>query len=407
MQSWPAAAVPRLPAPPAPVPLQVHDTATGALLTVAPDDGTARLYVCGITPYDATHLGHAATYLAFDTLVRVWIDQGHDVQYCQNVTDIDDPLLERAARDGMRWEEVAERETDLFRGDMAALRILPPTWYVGAVEAMSEVIALVVRLQETGATYLVDGDVYFSVAAAEHFGSVANLDHATMLTLSSERGGDPERPGKNDPLDCLLWMRQRPGEPGWPSPFGSGRPGWHVECAAIALNRLSSPFDVQGGGSDLAFPHHELSAAEAEVATRGWPFARAYVHTGMVGLDGEKMSKSLGNLVFVSRLLAAGTEPSALRLALLATHYRHDREWTPTVLAAAQQRLACWRQAVARPSGGSGQELLRAVRAALCDDLDTPTALARVDAWCETSGDDSSAPALVSTVVDALLGIAL
>jgi L-cysteine:1D-myo-inositol 2-amino-2-deoxy-alpha-D-glucopyranoside ligase len=385
----------------------VHDTATDGLVPVAPRDGTARLYVCGITPYDATHLGHAATYLAFDTLVRVWKDQGHEVQYVQNVTDIDDPLLERAARDGVRWEEVAERETELFRSDMTALRVLPPTWYVGAVEAMEEIAQLVVRLQDAGAAYSVDGDIYFSVAAAEHFGTVGNLDVPTMLRLSAERGGDPDRPGKKDPLDCLLWLQQRPGEPGWPSPFGPGRPGWHVECTAMALNRLGDQLDVQGGGSDLVFPHHELSAAEAEVATGTHPFARAYVHAGMVGLDGEKMSKSLGNLVFVSKLVAAGTEPGALRLALLAGHYRADREWTPAALEAGESRLAAWRAAAARPAGPSGTAVLAAVRAALSTDLDTPAALAAVDAWCTADGEDTAAPALVAALADALLGIAL
>ena len=290
MRSWPAVDVPRLPAPGSSLTLRVHDTSRGGKVELAPEQGVARLYVCGITPYDATHLGHAATYLAFDTLVRVWHDQGLEVRYVQNVTDIDDPLLERAARDGVRWEDVAERETELFRSDMTALRVLPPTWYVGAVEAMDEIAAMVGRLQALGATYSVDGDLYFSVAAAERFGSVSHLGPEEMLRLSAERGGDPDRPGKKDPLDSLLWMQQRPGEPGWPSAFGPGRPGWHVECTAMALNRLGDRIDVQGGGSDLVFPHHELSAAEAEVATGVAPFARAYVHAGMVGLDGEKMS---------------------------------------------------------------------------------------------------------------------
>ncbi len=405
MHSWPAVDVPRLPAPAERLSLQVHDTAAGALAPVEPVGGVARLYVCGITPYDATHLGHAATYLAFDTLVRVWRDQGYEVRYVQNVTDIDDPLLERAARDGVRWEEVALRETELFRGDMTALRVLPPTWYVGAVEAMEEIAALVSTLQSLGATYSVDGDLYFSVAAAESFGSVSNLDVATMLQLSAERGGDPDRSGKKDPLDCLLWMQQRPGEPGWPSPFGPGRPGWHVECTAMALNRLGDQIDVQGGGSDLVFPHHELSAAEAEVATGKAPFARAYVHAGMVGLDGEKMSKSLGNLVFVSRLLAAGTEPAALRLALLARHYRADRMWTDAELDGGVTRLAGWREAVARQAGPDGTALLDAVRQALLDDLDTPAALAAVDAWCAADGADAASPQLVRTVADALLGV--
>ena len=405
MRSWPAVDVPRLPG--TPPPLRVHDTSSRGLVELAPTGGIARLYVCGITPYDATHLGHAATYLSFDTLVRVWRDQGLDVHYVQNVTDIDDPLLERAARDGVRWEDVAEDQTELFRGDMTALRVLPPTWYVGAVEAMAEIADLVVRLQELGAAYLVDGDVYFSIAAAERFGEVAGLSRDEMLRLSAERGGDPDRPGKKDPLDCLLWLQQRPGEPGWDSPLGAGRPGWHVECCAMALNRLGSTIDVQGGGADLAFPHHELSAAEAEVATGAAPFARAYVHAGMIGLDGEKMSKSLGNLVFVSKLTAAGTDPMALRLALLSGHYRSDREWTPEQLRDGETRLAAWRSGVARASGPDGEQLLAAVRAALAEDLDTPRALELVDAWCATEGSDAGAPALTRALADALLGIAL
>ena len=407
MRSWPPAGVPFLPPPSSPVVLRVQDTAVGVLVPLVPNDGIARLYVCGITPYDATHLGHAATYLAFDTLVRVWRDQGLEVRYVQNVTDIDDPLLERAARDGLDWTAVAERATQLFRDDMTALRVLPPTWYVGAVEAMAEIAALVTRLQELGATYLVDDDVYFSVEAARHFGQVGHLDRETMLRLSAERGGDPDRPGKKDPLDCLLWMRQRAGEPGWPSPFGPGRPGWHVECTAMALNRLGETLDVQGGGSDLVFPHHELSAAEAEVASGVTPFARAYVHAGMMGLDGEKMSKSRGNLVFVSKLLAEGVEPGALRLALLAQHYRTDRSWTRAELDRGTARIAAWRLAVGRPCGPSGAALLAEVRARLADDLDAPGALAAVDQWAAATGSDEAAPVLVRQVVDALLGVAL
>jgi L-cysteine:1D-myo-inositol 2-amino-2-deoxy-alpha-D-glucopyranoside ligase len=404
MQSWPATDVPVLPGRPGP--LQVSDSSSQGLVEL-PSEGTARLYVCGITPYDATHLGHAATYLAFDTLVRVWHDQGRDVHFVQNVTDIDDPLLERAARDGEDWRVVAQRETDLFRDDMAALRVLPPRDFVGAVEAMDEISAMVVRLLDQGAAYRVDDDVYFPVAAAEHFGEVARLDTPTMTALSAERGGDPERPGKKDPLDCLLWMAQRPGEPGWDSPLGPGRPGWHVECCAIALNRLGAPLDVQGGGSDLVFPHHELSAAEGEVLTGTWPFAKAHVHAGMIGLDGEKMSKSRGNLVFVSRLRASGTDMGALRLALLSGHYRTDRAWTDQLLEDAQSRLAAWRSAAARATGPSGEALLAAVRDALAADLDTPAALAAVDAWAAGSGDDAAAPALVRDTVDALLGVRL
>ena len=248
------------------------------------------MYVCGITPYDATHLGHAATYLAFDTLQRVLRDGGVEVDYCQNVTDVDDPLLARAAATGEDWVALAERETERFRQDMEALRVLPPRWYVGAVEAIPEIVELIAVLRDKGAAYDLDGDLYFPVSADPHFGSVANLDVDTMLRLSAERGGDPDRPGKKDPLDAALWRAARPAEPAWPSEFGPGRPGWHVECAAIALRRLGPTIDIQGGGSDLAYPHHELSAAHAGVASGCWPFARSYVHSGMVGYLGEKMS---------------------------------------------------------------------------------------------------------------------
>ena len=411
MLSWPAAALPVLPGDAGATPLRLFDSALREQATVRVDGPTARLYVCGITPYDATHLGHAATYLAFDTLVRVWRDRGLAVDYVQNVTDIDDPLLERAIRDGQDWRAVAERETTLFREDMTALRVLPPTHYVGAVEAMDEIAAYVMTLLDAGAAYRLatphGDDFYFPVATAAHFGQVAGLDPATMLALSAERGGDPQRAGKKDPLDALLWLAARPGEPSWPSPLGPGRPGWHVECTAIALNRLGSGFDVQGGGADLLFPHHELSAAHGEVGSGQWPFARAYVHAGMVGLDGEKMSKSRGNLVFVSTLRAGGTDPGALRLALLAAPYRADREWTSATLARGEQRLAAWQAGMQRPSGASGTEVLAAVRAALANDLDTPTALALIDAWCAADGADPDAPALVTATVDALLGVAL
>jgi L-cysteine:1D-myo-inositol 2-amino-2-deoxy-alpha-D-glucopyranoside ligase len=406
MQSWPAPAVPRLPPGEQPG-LRLHDTASGGLVASRPEGGIARLYVCGITPYDATHLGHAATYLAFDTLNRAWRDAGLSVRYVQNVTDIDDPLLERAQRDGIDWTVIAERDTQLFRDDMTALRVLPPDHYVGAVEAMGEIADLVVTLRDAGAAYEVEGDLYFPVGGAAHFGAISGLDREQMLALFAERGGDPDRPGKKDPLDAVLWRAARPGEPSWDSPVGRGRPGWHVECAAIALNRLGPTLDVQGGGSDLVFPHHEHSAVEAEAATGVWPFARAYVHAGMVGLDGEKMSKSRGNLVFVSRELAAGVDPRALRLALLADHYRADREWSPATLDAGRGRLASWSAGVARATGPSGDQLLAAVRRALADDLDTPTALAAVDAWCAAEGSDAAAPALVRQTVDALLGIDL
>ncbi|HWH27804.1 MAG TPA: cysteine--1-D-myo-inosityl 2-amino-2-deoxy-alpha-D-glucopyranoside ligase [Mycobacteriales bacterium] len=406
MQPWPATDVPVLPAIGSRPVLRLHDSSSGGPVAVEPA-GTARLYVCGITPYDATHLGHAATYLAFDTLVRFWRDAGLQVRYAQNVTDVDDPLLERAARDGEDWQALAARETERFRGDMTALRVLPPDDYVGAVEAMPRIVDAVVRLRDAGLTYDVDGDLYFPVAAAARFGAVSGLDRDAMLTLFAERGGDPERTGKKDPLDALLWRAERPGEPAWDAPMGRGRPGWHVECAAIALDRLGPSVDVQGGGTDLVFPHHEHSAAEAEALSGREPFARAYVHAGMVGYQGEKMSKSLGNLVLVSALRADGVDPAALRLALLDAHYRRDREWTDELLQRAAVRLASWRAAVRRRAAGDASALVAHLRAALADDLDTVRAVAAVDAWAAADGDDTGAPALARDAVDALLGIDL
>src|SRR5271166_1507674 len=263
MESWRRVEVPVLPGSgPAP---RLHDTATGRLVPAAAGP-VATLYACGITPYDATHIGHAATYLAWDLLVRAWLDAGKQVTYVQNVTDVDDPLIERADRDGEDWRELASREIELFRSDMTALRVLPPARYVGAVESMPLIERFNRRLAGRGSLYEIDRDIYFSRAADRRFGSVSGLDSETMIRLCAENGGDPARPGKKDPIDPLVWLGQRPGEPSWLSEFGPGRPGWHVECAAIATHYLGKTFDVQAGGRDLIFPHHEMSAAHARVA---------------------------------------------------------------------------------------------------------------------------------------------
>jgi L-cysteine:1D-myo-inositol 2-amino-2-deoxy-alpha-D-glucopyranoside ligase len=373
------------------------------------------MYICGITPYDAAHLGHAATYLAFDLVQRLWRDNGHNVHYVQNVTDIDDPLLERAERDHDDWVVLGMRETALFREDMEALRVLPPTDYVGAVETIPEAVEAIGKLLAAGAAYRIDGpdhpDVYFDHTASGRFGYESNCDEQAMLALFAERGGDPDRQGKRHPLDALLWRAARDGEPSWDSEVGPGRPGWHIECTAIALNRLGPVIDVQGGGSDLIFPHHENSAAHAEVLTGEHPFARHYCHAGMIGLDGEKMSKSKGNLVFVSRLRADGVDPMAIRLALFDAHYRTDRAWTPELLAESAQRLDRWREALSLPAGPPAEPVVARLRDHLGDDLDTPRALAAVDAWSREAltrhGTDPNAPALLRRAVDALLGISV
>ncbi len=412
MNSWPASPVPRLPG--AGQPLALFDTSRGGVHPTAPGN-PARMYVCGITPYDAAHLGHAATMITFDLVNRLWRDAGHPVSYVQNVTDIDDPLLERAARDREDWVVLAMRETALFREDMAALRILPPTHYVGAVESIPAIAAKVGAMLADGVAYRLGdgtGDVYFDLAQAPRFGYESRLSRATMRELFAERGGDPDRPGKRDILDPLLWRGARDGEPSWGGgDLGPGRPGWHVECAVIAQGLLGPTIDVQGGGNDLIFPHHEMSAAHAETLSGEWPFAAHYVHAGMIGLDGEKMSKSKGNLVFVSRLRGDGVDPMAIRLALLADHYRSDRQWTDDLRKAGEVRLARWRAAVSRAAGPAGDEVLAALRARLADDLDTAGALRLVDGWADAAlagaGTDPEAPSLVATAVDALLGVQL
>jgi L-cysteine:1D-myo-inositol 2-amino-2-deoxy-alpha-D-glucopyranoside ligase len=421
MDAWRAAEVPELPG--SGVEVRLRDTATGEL-TVAASEHRATLYACGITPYDATHMGHAATFTAWDLLVRAWLDAGHEVVYAQNVTDVDDPLLERAERDGEDWRELAQRETERFRADMEALRNLPPTYYIGAVEAIPLIDAFAERLAARGALYDLDGDTYFARAADPKFGAlsgpgtVSGLSVADMTELAAERGGDPDRAGKKDPLDPLVWRAERPGEPAWDSRFGAGRPGWHVECAAIATDYLGPSFDVQAGGSDLVFPHHEMSASHARVADGEHAFARVYAHSGMVAYQGAKMSKSLGNLVFISRLRAAGVDPMAIRLALIAHHYRSDWEWTDAVLAEAQARLERWRAAVARAlvtgtaTVPAADAVLATVRERLADDLDSPGAVAAIDAWADAvlAGPDGAEPgsaALIRDTADALLGVAL
>jgi L-cysteine:1D-myo-inositol 2-amino-2-deoxy-alpha-D-glucopyranoside ligase len=406
MQAWTKPDIPVVPGPARR--LRLYDTASRGLVEVPPvDSTTARMYVCGITPYDATHMGHAATYVTFDLINRMWRDSGYDVHYTQNITDVDDPLLERATATGVEWTELAAQEIQLFRDDMTALRVIPPQHYIGVVESIDLVSDAVEDLRRAGAVYSVDGDLYFAVKTDPLFGGVSNYGRETMRELFAERGGDPDREGKQDPLDSLLWRHERQGEPSWDSALGRGRPGWHVECSAIALKYLGMTFDVQGGGTDLIFPHHEMSASGAQVATGEHPFARAYVHQAMVGLDGEKMSKSKGNLVLVSKERLAGADPMAIRLALLTHHYRTEWFWMPTDLTSAQERLDVWRGAVGRGSGPDGAAAVDALRAALTNDLDTVAALAAVDAWAESEGDDHEAPALIARAVDALLGVKL
>ncbi|MBA3021055.1 cysteine--1-D-myo-inosityl 2-amino-2-deoxy-alpha-D-glucopyranoside ligase [Propionicimonas sp.] len=413
MDAWESVVVPKLPAA-ADSMVRLHNPLTGDTLPVGPASGEARLYACGITPYDATHLGHAFTYVSVDLLVRAWMDTALTVRYAQNVTDVDDPLLERANATGVDWEALAAEQIELFRTDMRTLRVLPPAQLTGVVESLELVTGAIQRLKDRQVIYQVPDpaypDWYFSITSTSNLLADSPVSMLEADQLFAERGGDPEREGKRHRLDPLLWRQQRAGEPGWDSWLGRGRPGWHIECTAIAVDALGPAFDVQAGGRDLAFPHHPMSAAGARALT-GEPFAKAFLHTGMVGYAGAKMSKSLGNLVFVSQLLADGVDPMAIRLLLLSQHYRSDWEYTPELLAAAADRLARWRAAVGAPTAPNADSLVAAVRAAIRNDLDAPSALAALDAWAQSvsegGGADAAAPGLVRDLVDALLGVRL
>ncbi len=400
MKAWSARPVPDLPGE-APLPV-VQDTRLRRRTELRPRQERASLYVCGITPYDATHMGHAATYVAFDVLHRAWLDAGTPVDYVQNVTDVDDPLLERAEATGVDWRELAAEQTELFRTDMSALNVLPPQHYVGATEVVDRIVPAVEDLLARGLAYRVPGAA----------GDGSHLDPEPMLALFGERGGDPDRPGKRHRLDPMLWRVHRPGEPAWDgASLGAGRPGWHIECSLIALQHLPAPFTVQGGGSDLVFPHHEMGAGHSWALT-GRPMAEHFLHTGMVGLDGEKMSKSRGNLVLVSRLRGRGVDPAVIRTAILAHRYSEDWFWTDLVLAGALARVDTWRRALVAAPEGSAGPLLEAVRTALADDLDTPAALAALDEWAAraltgTARACTADADLVRDLVEARLGVVL
>ncbi len=382
-------------------------------------DGQARMYVCGITPYDTTHLGHAATYVTFDLALRAFRNAGHDVLYVQNTTDVDDPLLERAERDGIDWRDLARREIDLFHEDMAALRNVPPQHYVGVVETMPRHVAVINELLTAGVAYAVPvdeaeagaagvNDYYLDLSTQPTFGQESGWTREQMLEVFAERGGDPDRAGKRDALDPLLWRGQRVGEPSWDGlALGQGRPGWHLECTTIALDHLGMGFTLQGGGTDLIFPHHEMSAVQATALTGETPFAHRYAHQAMVAYDGEKMSKSKGNLVKVSQLRAAGVDPMVVRLAVLANHYGTDWEYTDAVLDAAASRAQTWRKALAEAGDADADIVVPQLLSTLAADLDSPTALLQIDAWAQQAPTGAGPSPKISAALDAALGLAL
>ncbi|MEI7561370.1 MAG: class I tRNA ligase family protein [Actinomycetes bacterium] len=370
------------------------------------------MYVCGITPYDATHLGHAATYLTFDLINRYLSLEHTNVNFVENVTDIDDPLLERAYKTNQDWQQLAEDQLTLFKNDMSALRILPPDHLVKVTNSMDLIEKFIKGLEKGGHTYKVDNDLYFSVS---DFLSELPMATDEAISIFAERGGDPTRAGKKHPLDPLLWLANKNNEPGWDSVFGYGRPGWHVECTAIALEYLDREeadfvIDMQGGGSDLIFPHHFMSAALINALTHR-KFAKLFIHTGMVGFEGEKMSKSKGNLVFVSKLISQGVDPIVIRWALLSDHYQSYREWNEELLNSSQSEVNLVREALSKSEVLPSTQYLQQIASAIANNLDTKLALNLILDWSQKSIAVQESSKLVNGAgemargLDALLGL--
>jgi L-cysteine:1D-myo-inositol 2-amino-2-deoxy-alpha-D-glucopyranoside ligase len=357
--------------------VRLHDTARGEVVDFEPGP-LVTMYSCGITPYDAAHLGHAAVYLSFDLLQRRLRDLGHQTRCVRNVTDVDDDILRKARELGVHYLDLAAEEMARFDAEMGMLNLLPVYSEPRATSAIAEILSLVGAALDAGFAYESGGSVYFDVRSFAPFGRISGFGRDEMLRLAAEHGGNPDDPHKRDPLDFVLWQPSLPDEPAWESRWGPGRPGWHIECSALALRELGETVDIHGGGRDLVFPHHECEAAQSEAVT-GKPFVRLWFHVGLVGLGGTKMSKSLGNLVFVGDLCKEW-EPAAVRLALLGHHYRADWEWdTLRDMPAAATRLERWRRAPLGEREGGGGLGLAAVRAALDEDLDTAAAIAALD----------------------------
>jgi L-cysteine:1D-myo-inositol 2-amino-2-deoxy-alpha-D-glucopyranoside ligase len=366
--------------------MQLFDTARRAVVAFTPGDSVS-MYTCGITPYDATHLGHAATFLTYDVLQRRLRDRGHDTRCVRNVTDVDDPLLVKARELNIHYLDLAAREVARLEDDLAALNFLPVHSAPRATSAIADIRKVVGQLMDAGHAYLAEGAVFFDVSTYDRFGSLFGLGEDKMLKLAGERGGNPDDPRKRNRLDFVLWQASLDGEPAWESLWGPGRPGWHIECTALARRELGDTIDLHGGGGDLIFPHHECSAAQSACLT-GRPLARHWMHGALVWKDGAKMSKSLGNLVFVSEL-RKDWDPRAIRLMILANHYRREWSWSEDAMPVAQQRLQRWVDA------GDGSAALDDVRRALDDDLDTPSALAAIDREAAAGKGVSKAAALL------------
>ena len=368
--------------------MRLYDTARREVVPFTPGD-VVLMYTCGITPYDATHLGHAATFLVYDVLQRRLIDMGHSVRCVRNVTDVDDPLFAKARELGVHYLDLAAGEEARFNRDMEALNALPVFSTPRASSAISDIRGFIGMVIDRGFAYVVNGSVYFDVSKSPSFGDISHYSQEQMIEFARQRGGNVDDPQKRNPLDFVLWHPSADDEPSWDTTWGAGRPGWHIECSALALRELGTTIDLHGGGSDLIFPHHECERAQSEAAT-GEQFVKHWMHVAMVFKDGEKMSKSLGNLVFVDQLRTQW-DPRSIRLAVIEHHYRKEWEWDEELMPRNHNRLVSWKKSLGQPIGG----VLDLVRQHLDNDLDTPSALAAIDAAALSGEDVSSAAALL------------
>ena len=371
---------------------RLYDTARQAIVPFEPNEHVL-MYTCGITPYDATHLGHAATFIAYDMLQRHLIDKGHTIKCVRNVTDVDDPLFEKARQLGIHYLDLAAGEEARFERDMTALNALPVASAPRASSAIPDIRGFIGMVLDRGFAYQAGGAVYFDVLRFDGFGSVSHYTEAQMVELARQRGGHVDDPHKRHPLDFVLWQPSAADEPSWDTMWGPGRPGWHIECSALALRELGTTIDLHGGGTDLIFPHHECERAQSEAAT-GEPFVKHWMHTALISKDGAKMSKSLGNLVFVDKLRTE-YEPAAIRLALIEHHYRTEWEWDDNLMPRNTERIASWRAAAVGPPG----DLLDEVRERLDDDLDSAGAVQAVDRAAARGESTASAAALLGVLL--------
>ncbi|MEO7399019.1 MAG: cysteine--tRNA ligase [Ilumatobacteraceae bacterium] len=376
--------------------IRLYDTARRAVVPFEPGP-TVTMYTCGITPYDSTHLGHAATFVTYDVLQRRLIDLGHVVKCVRNVTDVDDPLFAKARQLGVHYLDLAAGQEARFERDMVALNLLPMYSTPRASSAISDIRGFIGMVLDRGYAYQAGGSVYFDVSKFPAFGTISNYSRETMIEIARDNGGNVDDPNKRDPLDFVLWHPSAADEPSWDTLWGSGRPGWHIECSALALRELGTTIDLHGGGSDLIFPHHECERAQSEAAT-GEPFVRHWMHGPMVFMDGRKMSKSLGNLVFVDKL-REDYDPRAIRLAITEHHYREDWSWDEDLMPRAELRLARWKAA----AGGPPSAVIDEVRTALDNDLDTAAAVRAIDDAAAGGGDVTAAAALLGVVIEVMI----